>query len=219
MSTIEADPRVEVTDERVFEKPIYAQGIPIRQQADLVDLSGPTLVAIYNQLVDGPEVNKFSDKASAIRRVWNLCSASLEHENGFEMSPDELAKQKGRQELQEARGDDKADEPPPEPKAPPAEKAEKKQGRPRGFSFTFPLGNDGVKPPKAASKRETVLKLLLRKNGATFEEVQEATGWKRVDAYEGIRLIHYANGYGLAMDPKGRIRAYARPEDKPEIKA
>lgn len=99
--------------------------------------------------------------------------------------------------------------------APTKSKETKKKRKPRGMRFVFPVG-DEIKPVRENTNRHKLLKLLQRKNGATFEECLKATWGDRTDmtdeikvkaTYEGIRLLHYYSGYGLRQDEKGRIHA------------
>jgi hypothetical protein len=183
--------------------------VRIQSYADLQQLSGTELLNLHNRHAPkDKQCQRFSDKPSGMRRTW----AMLVGQSGedFEAPPEELEKQAVRKEVQEAKKPPlELDEPPapPKPSKPKKEaKAEgttESRGRPRGFSFRFPLSNSGAKPPKESSKRFKVLQLLLRKQGATFDEVMEESGWKRTDAYEGIRLLHYANGYRLWTTEKG----------------
>lgn len=62
------------------------------------------------------------------------------------------------------------------------------------------------------SKRNMSIVLLKRKNGASFEEIMEKTGWNRRNSYEGVSLLHRSLGYGLIEDAKGRIRLIGEPE-------
>jgi hypothetical protein len=59
------------------------------------------------------------------------------------------------------------------------------------------------KPHRANSKRAKVIELTGRPQGATFAEIQAATGWDDRNAYEGVKLLHSALGYGLAEPTLG----------------
>lgn len=180
--------------------------VRIQSEADLQDLSGTELLNLHNRYAPkDKQCARFADKPSAIRRTWAVLQGQTAD---FEAPPEELEKQATRKEVQEAKKPPlELVEPPAPPKVTKPKKEAKAEGesrgRPRGFSFRFPLSNSGAKPPKETSKRFKVLELLLRKQGATFDEVMEVSGWKRTDAYEGIRLLHYANGYRLWTTEKG----------------
>jgi len=71
--------------------------------------------------------------------------------------------------------------------------------------FCFSPKRD-CKDHKPNTKRAKVLEMLQQ--GATFEQVKEATGWNTKDAMEGIRLLHDFLGYGLKETADGIIKAY-----------
>ncbi len=194
----------------VAERPINITllGHNITSEDDLRDLGGSDLVAIHNHCSD-EQVNRFADKSAAVRRTWAAVEKYAREGGNFEPTEEELAKQTVRKDIQEKKAPLELDEPapPPKPKKEPKAEGQETRGRPRGFSFKFPLGREGAKPPKEGSKRFAVLQALLKPKGATFEEVQEISGWKRTDAYEGIRLLHFANGYRLWQTEDGRIHA------------
>lgn len=77
-------------------------------------------------------------------------------------------------------------------------------GHVRPMSFAADAEQKSV---REGTKRATVLQLLSRKNGATIGEVMEATGWDRKTAFDGIKLLHTAVGYGLVAGEDGRIKA------------
>lgn len=62
-----------------------------------------------------------------------------------------------------------------------------------------------VRSHRPGTKRATTIDLLSREEGATVEEVMEATGWSYRTALEGIKLIHSYLGYGLREDDDSRI--------------
>lgn len=80
----------------------------------------------------------------------------------------------------------------------------------KGFSFSF-APKRSIRDHMPNTKRARIIDLLRRPEGASFNEIQRATGWNRKDAYEGVRLVHYFVGYGLETDAKGRIRLVEPP--------
>lgn len=64
------------------------------------------------------------------------------------------------------------------------------------------------KDHKPGTKRAAVVELLRSDKGATFEQIQQATGWDDRTAYEGIRLIHGYLGYGIRETAEGCIQLY-----------
>lgn len=92
-----------------------------------------------------------------------------------------------------------------------------KQGRPPGIiPFRLPVEKT-IKTHRPNTKRAKLIEMLSRPQGATFDELRKATNWKKKDCYEGIRLLHYNLGYGLATDDDGTIRLLY-PEKKKDVK-
>lgn len=61
-----------------------------------------------------------------------------------------------------------------------------------------------IKQHRPNTARAKAVKALLK--GATFAEVQQATGWEKYhQCYEGIKLIHTQLGHGLRQNSKGVI--------------
>jgi len=109
------------------------------------------LVEIFNSLTGVTPVKKFTDRKKAVARIWK----ELQKLAGPEVeTPD-------------------TDAPAAEPK--PARKAK----APKPTKTRKPA--KPAKIPKAAgtSKKDTILALISRKNGATLEEIMEATGWQK----------------------------------------
>jgi hypothetical protein len=161
---------------------------------DLTGKSAPELLKLYNEKAKelGLEaVKRFADTKTALRRTTAILT--------------------GQVVVKETKP--KAAPTPAAPKAPDAEKkpaAEAAKGKKtaerktRGMRFVFPVGKE-IKTVKEGSKRHMAMTLLLRPEGATFEQVQKKTGWERKDCYEGIRLLHYYVGYGMFQDADGTI--------------
>jgi hypothetical protein len=61
-------------------------------------------------------------------------------------------------------------------------------------------------------KRDRVLNMLRRREGATFDEIKTEIKWNDRTTYEGIRLIHGYLGYGLRETPDGKIFAYTQED-------
>ena len=156
----------------------------------LENLQPSELLSIHNLIasnIGSGSTKRFADKSSAIRRTW----AKLQEYQAW-VEADEGGEPK------------QPETPAPTPPAPPAPPEPKPtvERKKRGMRFVFPAESE-QKPVRADSARGKALALLQRKDGATFEEVQQVTGWNEKQAYEGIRLIHYYSGYGLAEDVKG----------------
>jgi|GEM_PF-2530309 hypothetical protein len=156
------------------------------QEAQPLDkMSGPELLSLHNLVASNlgrTGTKRFSDNTAAQRRTWAILQ---EYDNdGPAEAPTEP---------------EKAPAPAPTPTpAPPKDEGKKQPQKKRGMRFVFPAESE-VKPVRADSARGKALALLSQKGGATFAEVQKATGWNEKQAYEGIRLLHYYSGYGLAQ--------------------
>jgi hypothetical protein len=166
-------------------------------------LTGGELLTLHNLVASNlgrGSTRRFSDNEAARRRTW----AILQAYNG-----------EGGDEGHEAEAP--TTEPVPAPpivekvKAAKTEKVkkEKKVKEPvekkrRGPRFVFPAESE-VKPVRADSARGKALAVLLRPEGATFDEVCKVTDWNEKRAYEGIRLLHYYSGYGLAEDVRDGV--------------
>ena len=151
--------------------------LPTSQLADLYN-------RVCELLEDGRTVNRFADKAVAVRRTWGqLISLKALNDTNKEEAKKATPKPKGERP--------------------------KRQPKPRGMRFVFPLG-DEIKPVREGTNRAKLVELLSRPEGASFEECQKATGWSKKDCYEGIRLLHYYVGYGLRQDDEKRIYLVAK---------
>ena len=64
-----------------------------------------------------------------------------------------------------------------------------------------------IKPPRPGSIRARLVEILSR--GATFDEVCATLGLSKAGAYDHIRLVHVAGGYGVREGEDGVIRLVA----------
>jgi hypothetical protein len=86
-------------------------------------------------------------------------------------------------------------------------------GAPRSRKeMSWPARGD-IREHRKGTKRATVLEMLRRPEGASFEDVKAACGWNDIQAYEGIKLLHGYLGYGIE-EKDGVIRAYTKEERK-----
>lgn len=60
---------------------------------------------------------------------------------------------------------------------------------------------------RPGTKRAKLLELMLKPNGATFEELVSKSGFDRKNTSEAIRLINAQVGYIVKEDNNGRIKA------------
>ncbi len=78
--------------------------------------------------------------------------------------------------------------------------------RRRRIKFDYQPDPDGIREARPGTKRARVVELL--RAGTTLEDVQEAIGWNRMTAIEGIRLVATKLGWGMRQDEDGVIRVY-----------
>lgn len=199
----------------------------------LSDMSGPDLLGLFNLVTErmgGKRVNKFADKQTAVKRTWaaleahtNYMAKLAEEESDVETQTEtqttakaqaKAAKQAEKEAAAQAKAEEKAR------KA--AEREAAKAAKPpverkkRGRRFVFPALSV-IKTAREGSKRALAIRLLTREEGAKFEDIQAATGWNDKDAYEGIRLVHYYVGYGMAQDEDGTIRIFTDNKTKTPV--
>lgn len=180
-----------------FMKDSYAlkEGRDVSPKAKIVsNMTTPELAALYSTIASNlgkKGVSRFADKPSAVKRTWAILQ--------------EYAKTDVTGEVKTTKTKPAAKE----PKAPAVAKEKKPGKKPFRFNFNF-APDSKIKPHREGSKgRATVITLLSREGGATFEEVQKATGWDTKTAYEGIRLIHFALGWGMRLNNEtGKISIY-----------
>ncbi len=177
-------------------------------QDRLNGMSSMGLVALHNAICrqlggehDKP-VNRFSDKKTGVERTTKLGKMLEERSSPVTLEAKVQAQEAKMRALT-----------PEEPKAKPAPAPRKKvepRSTPQGprkvreMRFVFPA-KDEIKGHRPGTHRSTLVELLSREEGATFEECQKATGWDKKTTYEGIRLLHYYVGYGMKQDDDGRI--------------
>lgn len=70
-----------------------------------------------------------------------------------------------------------------------------------------------VKLPHDKSKRKIAYDLIARPEGASYEELSEATGWNDTNVREGVRLLHKSNGVNLKMGLDGRIHLLTEDDE------
>lgn len=153
-------------------------------------MSGPELVAAYKSIT-GIEVARFASREKGVARVLAALAGQGEVR---------ARKRLGKGE----RPATPAPAPVPEPAAPsPQQPAEALAARAKRIDWS---AKPTIKPHRPGTKRACVIGLLKRPEGATWEEVMQATGWDRRTAYEGVKLVHSYLGYGIREDGEGRMR-------------
>lgn len=206
---------------------------------DVAKLDVKTRLALYNQLT-GKTTTKFAGTEKGIEQTWK---AVQEHDKPaatetavkppeFQEDPPRPGSTAAAELAESAPKTDKpaetvgelydklagekaaaaATKPPKPPRTAKVPKPEGEAKAPRALAFNLPLTADIKRPGRG--KRLAIFEMLQRKEGATFEEVQTATGWDRKTAYEGIRLLHTYCGYGLKQGENGAIHLVVPKEGK-----
>jgi hypothetical protein len=153
------------------------------------------LVAEYNRLCPEKPVKKFSDRATAIKRVTALLGKAAPAPAKAPTSPEASAP---------------AATPTPAPKpvkrsSEAAPKAEEPSGAPRSAKSEYKANKAG-KEPRPESKRGQ-LAALLRGPGITIEEMMAKFEWKVTDCRDALRLIGAQNGIATKLGDDGKWRA------------
>jgi len=155
----------------------------MKDRREVEAMTGPELVAYYNQITGGC-VKRFSSRAAGVQRVL----AALERARAEE----EIA--------------------PPEPCEPTPDSREVGQPRKRGRSGAGarryePEGE--LRPPRAGSKRAQLLERLSSAEGMSWDEMEEEFGWSPRDCMDALRLLARQNGYGVMEGAEGRWRVFS----------
>lgn len=141
-------------------------------EADLTNLSGPQLVAVYNAVAESlnkKSVNRFADRRTAVKRTAAI--------------------------IEEARAAA------PKAKAPAPVKAKAEKARaPRGTNLVAP-GHAPI-PCREGSKQAILLDMLSRPNGATMAELIDALSggnkpWTEATVRSGFGWDMKLKGYGV----------------------
>ena len=156
----------------------YGEGESFNSQQELASLMAewPTdrLVELWNGIPGLTPVKKFTDRKSAVARIWKAIQ-SLDGGSPAETpAPGKTAATAARKPAKTANDGHrtkttKAAKAKP---AAPAKKGPKAAGKAADKSAT-------VAPARAGSKKATVLGLLQRKGGATLAQIVKATGWQK----------------------------------------
>jgi hypothetical protein len=183
-------------------------------------LKSSQLVTIFNHLSPDKPTKKFPDRETAFRRVnealtplakkLNTTAHKLSIQLHPEMSDADLLSILDEEVIEEVVKQEKGDDRAADERVLKRLKKSGTESKTRQKRFWFKPMNTGIKQPAGKSRRMNCLQMLLSKNGATLEEVMSIIGWTERQAYEGIRLCHYAHGYGLKQDDAGRVYAYEK---------
>jgi hypothetical protein len=155
------------------------------------------LVEVWNSFAGAPpfgdmkEVKRFTDRKSAIARIWSAAQrlgVNLEREAAAEPAP--AAKPKKA-----------SSKPTAAPKTPKKAKATK--------DTTAKDDATGAKTPRDGSKTAQVVAMLERKNGATLAEIMDKMGWQRHTVRGFMAGAMKKAGYTVeSFKPEGGERTY-----------
>lgn len=147
---------------------------------DVESLTLRELALVYNEL-SGSSIKRFGTKSSGVKRVW----ATVQAENAGPTK-------KNKDAVPTKKSD-------PVPTRPGAEGV----GRRKALQLS---SKSEIKGHRDGTKRATAITLMKRTDGATFDEMMEATGWNYKTCYEGVKLVNTYVGYGLQEDETGRVK-------------
>lgn len=159
--------------------------IAISKKSDLEQFDTHTLLSTFNRETKR-ETKKFASRSKGVEQLWKVIQSKT-----ADGKPPAAKKEVKKDSVKKS----------------PSKKADSNCR----FLFNF-SADDKIKPHREGSKgRATVVRMLSEDEGATFEEIRKATGWSEKDAYEGIRLVHYALGWGMKTNPEtGKITIFRK---------
>ena len=172
-------------------------------QQELADLAAQwpadRLLAVWNSLPGVTPVKKFTDRKTAISRIWARIQDLGEGEAAKPepaTAPKAAHKAKGR--ARAAKGA------PAKTKA--AKKATAAKATPKGK--TAAKGRDAA-TPREGSKTAQVVAMLQRKGGATISEIVKTMGWQRHTVRGFMAGAMKKAGYAVeSFKPEGGERSY-----------
>jgi|ERR1039458_6946330 hypothetical protein len=162
-----------------------------------LDWPANRLVEVWNSFAGAPPfgdlrvVRRFTDRKSAVARIWNAAERLGENlEKEAAATPAPAAKPKKANSKPTAA-----------PKAPKKAKATK--------DTTAKDDATGAKGPRDGSKTAQVVAMLRRKNGATLAEIMEKMGWQRHTVRGFVAGAMKKAGYAVeSFKPEGGERTY-----------
>lgn len=170
------------------------------------------LAALYNDnCAPLPAIKKFSSKPVAVKRILALQEEQGKLEFETPISPKESNNMKKTSKVKAKAAPKKAATKKVATKKVAAKKDVKKEAPKKAAKgtrarklFDLPF-KAPLKTHREGTARDKAI--IILKKGATFAEVQKATGWTlHRHCYEGIRLLNTHLGYGVKEDDKGLIK-------------
>ena len=151
------------------------------------DWSAARLVEIYNSLPGVSPVKKFTDRKTAVSRIWKAIQSLRESLPGEPEAPAEVQTDVTATPVAPQTAD----------VAPTGASATRKATRPK----KAPKSAKQSKGARDGSKTAQVVAMLQRKNGATLAEIMDKMGWQR--HYADVRIMptcvgNLACGAGIA---------------------
>ena len=167
-----------------------------RELADLASAwPGKRLLAIWNSLSGVTPVQKFTDRNTAIRRIW----ARIQHLEDATQPTGAPPATAGAQAPQGAPVVARA-----------SRKAPTGKAAPKGKRAAHALP---VTPPRGGSKAAQVITLLRRKNGATLSEIAAKMSWERHTVRGFMAGAMKKAGYQVeSFKPDSGERSYRLPK-------
>ncbi len=141
--------------------------------------NGARLIDLYNSIPGNSEVKKFTDRKTALRRIWN----AIQNLSAPEVAATPEAK------VEEPSGDQPA----------PAKKERKTKAK--------AAAADGEPKEPRETKKGKVMELIARAEGATNQEIQEATEWQ-AHTIRGFLSIAKKKGANIEVIKRADCRAY-----------
>ena len=172
-----------------------------RNEAGLAKLAADwpaaRLVEIYNSLPGVSPVKKFTDRKTAVNRIWKAIQ-SLRRS-----LPDEAAAQTGAAVQPDATAT------PVAPRTADVAPTEALATRKATRSKKSPTAAPKVRGPREGSKTAQVVAMLQRKNGATLAEIMEKMGWLKHTVRGFMAGAMKKAGYTVeSFKPEGGERTY-----------
>jgi hypothetical protein len=190
-----------------------ANGAAFATEAELSEATAlwpaSRLVEVWNSFAGAPpfaelkEVKRFTDRKSAVTRIWNAAQRlgeALEEEM-------KIAEQDMLRAQQEMTSATKATKPAKVART----AAPKASAKPKATKDA--TSTDGAPAPKQreGTRKGTVIALLEREGGATLEEIMAATSWQKHSVRGFISTLGSKHGYTIvsARREADKARVYA----------